>query len=34
MGTIDRRLAADLRDRLALGRAVETGTFRGATARP
>ncbi|HEV3321665.1 MAG TPA: hypothetical protein VG147_05670 [Solirubrobacteraceae bacterium] len=33
MGTIDRRLAADLRNRLALGRAVETGTFRGVTAR-
>jgi len=33
MGTIDRRLAADLRDRLGLHRAVETGTFRGITAR-
>lgn len=33
MGTIDLGLAADLRDRLELRRAVETGTFRGATAR-
>jgi len=33
MGTIDRKLAADLRDQLRLRRAVETGTFRGITAR-
>jgi hypothetical protein len=33
MGTIDRRLASDLRDRLGLERAVETGTYRGLTAR-
>jgi hypothetical protein len=33
MGTVDKRLAADLRDRLKLRRAVETGTFRGLTAR-
>jgi hypothetical protein len=33
VGTIDLSLAADLRDRLELRRAVETGTFRGATAR-
>ena len=33
MGTVDKRLAADLRDRLKLGRAIETGTFRGITAR-
>ena len=33
MGTIDLGFAADLRDRLGLRRAVETGTFRGATAR-
>jgi hypothetical protein len=33
VGTIDLRLAADLRDRLDLRRAVETGTFRGITAR-
>lgn len=33
MGTVDLALAADLRDRLGLRRAVETGTFRGGTAR-
>jgi hypothetical protein len=33
MGTVDLRLAADLRDRLKLRRVVETGTFRGITAR-
>jgi hypothetical protein len=33
MGTVDSRLAVDLRDRLGLGRAIETGTFRGITAR-
>lgn len=33
MGTIAPRLAADLRDQLGLRRAVETGTFRGITAR-
>ena len=33
MGTIDLQLATDLRDELGLRRAVETGTFRGDTAR-
>lgn len=33
MGSVDLRFASDLRDRLALTRAVETGTFRGVTAR-
>lgn len=33
MGSIDIGLAADLRDRLDLKRCVETGTFRGITAR-
>jgi hypothetical protein len=33
MGTIDLRLAADLRDQLGLQRAIETGTYRGRTAR-
>src|SRR5437667_12277639 len=33
MGTIDLRLAAELHDELELRRAVETGTFRGETAR-
>jgi len=33
VGTIDLTLAADLRNRLDLRRAVETGTFRGVTAR-
>lgn len=33
MGTVDLQLASDLRDRLGLRRAVETGTFRGGTAR-
>jgi hypothetical protein len=33
MGTVDSKLAADLRDRLTLRRAVETGTYRGLTAR-
>lgn len=33
MGTVDLTFAADLRDRLRLQRAVETGTFRGVTAR-
>jgi hypothetical protein len=33
MGTVDRSLAADLRDRLGLRRAVETGTLHGRTAR-
>jgi hypothetical protein len=33
MGTVDLPLAADLRRRLGLRRAVETGTFRGGTAR-
>ncbi len=33
MGTIDRKLAVDLRDQLGLERAVETGTYRGLTAR-
>ena len=33
MGTVDLPLAGDLRARLGLLRAVETGTFRGATAR-
>lgn len=32
MGTVDLALASDLRDRLGLGRAVETGTYRGVTA--
>ncbi len=33
MGTLDRQLIVDLRDGLRLGRAVETGTFLGVTAR-
>ncbi|MFI5003731.1 MAG: hypothetical protein ACHQE6_01835 [Solirubrobacterales bacterium] len=33
MGTVNRRLATDLRDQLGLRRAVETGTFWGVTAR-
>jgi hypothetical protein len=33
MGTIDLRLATDLRDRLGVRRVVETGTYRGLTAR-
>jgi hypothetical protein len=33
MGSVDLSLATDLRDRLQLRRAVETGTFRGLTAR-
>lgn len=33
MGTIDLNLAVDLRDRLKLQRAIETGTYRGVTAR-
>jgi hypothetical protein len=33
MGTIDLRLATELRDKLGLRRAVETGTYRGLTAR-
>lgn len=33
MGSVDLTFAADLRDRLGLRRAVETGTFRGITAR-
>jgi hypothetical protein len=33
MGTVDLRLASDLRHLLGLQRAVETGTFRGGTAR-
>jgi hypothetical protein len=33
MGTVDFNFAADLRDHLGLQRAVETGTFRGVTAR-
>jgi hypothetical protein len=33
MGSVDPAFAADLRDRLGLKRAVETGTFRGATTR-
>ncbi len=33
MGSVDLTFAADLRDRLQLARAVETGTFRGVTAR-
>jgi hypothetical protein len=33
MGSVDLALAADLRERLGLRRAVETGTFRGLTAR-
>jgi len=33
MGGIDLTLATELRDELGLRRAVETGTFRGATAR-
>lgn len=33
MGSFPKQLAVDLRDRLGLVRAVETGTFTGATAR-
>ena len=33
MGTVDRSLATDLRERLQLRRAVETGTLHGRTAR-
>ena len=33
MGSIDMQLATELRDELALRRAVETGTYRGVTAR-
>jgi hypothetical protein len=33
MGSVDEQLAADLRDELGLVRAVETGTYEGATAR-
>lgn len=33
MGSVDLALATDLRDRLQLARAVETGTFKGLTAR-
>ena len=33
MGTIDLRLAANLRDQVGLQRAIETGTYRGGTAR-
>lgn len=33
MGTVDLELATDLRGRLGLTRAIETGTFRGGTAR-
>ncbi|HTC72567.1 MAG TPA: hypothetical protein VK655_06735 [Solirubrobacteraceae bacterium] len=33
MGTVDPQLATALRDRLGLRRAVETGTYRGLTAR-
>lgn len=33
MGTIDLRLATELRDKLGLRRAVETGTYQGLTAR-
>jgi len=33
MGTIDLRLATELRDELGLKRAIETGTYRGLTAR-
>jgi hypothetical protein len=33
VGTVDLHLAAELRDQLGLERAVETGTFRGKTAR-
>lgn len=33
MGSVDLTLAADLRDALGLVRAVETGTYRGKTAR-
>jgi hypothetical protein len=33
MGTIDLQLARELRDQLGLKRAVETGTYRGVTAR-
>ncbi len=33
MGTIDLRLAADLRDQVGVQRAIETGTYRGGTAR-
>jgi hypothetical protein len=33
MGTIELRLATELRDELGLKRAIETGTYRGLTAR-
>jgi hypothetical protein len=33
VGTVDLRLAADLRRQLGLARAIETGTYRGVTAR-
>jgi hypothetical protein len=33
MGSVDITLAADLRDQVGLSRAVETGTYRGLTAR-
>jgi hypothetical protein len=33
MGSVDLAFASDLRDRLGLKRAVETGTFRGTTSR-
>jgi hypothetical protein len=33
MGTIDLRLATELRDELGLKRVIETGTYRGLTAR-
>lgn len=33
MGTIDLQLARELRDQLGLKRAIETGTYRGVTAR-
>ena len=33
MGSVDTDFASDLRDRLGLRRAVETGTFRGGTTR-
>lgn len=33
MGSVELQFARDLRDRLALTRAIETGTYRGSTAR-
>ncbi len=33
MGTVELRVASELRDKLGLRRAVETGTYRGLTAR-